>query len=165
MHLRHLTFCRLITWVHPRYLYHIEFLALTFMISPLMPSGLVMNRHISQNQRVLRWAWLVHLTPGYVWFCRTHSIWSGLKIGAKNTRVSTIVRSFAKSCIYHIFLLAGLGGKFCSPNASQQYIYIYIVLSNVIMVDEKLASFHQYLRYSHKCGTILFSILSPIIWA
>ncbi len=37
--------------------------------------------------------------------------------------------------------------------------------SNVIMVDEKLASFHQYLRYSHKCGTTLFSVLSAIIWA
>ena len=36
-------------------------------------------------------------------------------------------------------------------------------LSNVIMADEKLISFPQYLRYSHKCGIIVFSILSAII--
>ena len=35
--------------------------------------------------------------------------------------------------------------------------------SNVILVDEKLISFPQYLRYSHKRGTIAFSIPSAII--
>ena len=35
--------------------------------------------------------------------------------------------------------------------------------SNVILVDEKLSPFHQYLGYSHKCGTITFSIPSAII--
>ena len=30
------------------------------------------------------------------------------------------------------------------------------------MVDEKILSFHQYLTYSHKCGTIVFSIQSNL---
>ena len=38
-------------------------------------------------------------------------------------------------------------------------------LSNVIMADDKLASFPQYLRYSHKHSTIVFSTPSTIIWA
>ena len=38
-------------------------------------------------------------------------------------------------------------------------------LSNVIMVDEKYLSFHEYLRYSHKRGNIVFSTPSAIIWA
>ncbi len=38
-------------------------------------------------------------------------------------------------------------------------------LSNVIMADEKLALFHQYLRYRHKWGTIVFSIPGAILWA
>ncbi len=38
-------------------------------------------------------------------------------------------------------------------------------LSNVILADEKLTSFHQYLRYNHKRGTIAFSTPSAIIWA
>ncbi len=38
-------------------------------------------------------------------------------------------------------------------------------LSNVIVADEKSTSFHLYLRYSHKCVTIVFSIPSAIIWA
>ena len=36
-------------------------------------------------------------------------------------------------------------------------------LSNVTVVDEKLTSFDQYLRYWHKSGTIEFIILGPII--
>ncbi len=36
-------------------------------------------------------------------------------------------------------------------------------LSNVILADEKSTLFHQYLRYNHKCGTIVFSIPSAII--
>ncbi len=35
----------------------------------------------------------------------------------------------------------------------------------VIVADEKSTSFHQYLRYSHKHGTIAFSTPSAIIWA
>ena len=37
-------------------------------------------------------------------------------------------------------------------------------LSSVILVDEKLTLFHQYLRYSHKCDTIVFSIPGTILW-
>ena len=36
-------------------------------------------------------------------------------------------------------------------------------LSNVIVADEKFLSFHQYLRYRHKLGTIVFSTSSAII--
>ena len=39
----------------------------------------------------------------------------------------------------------------------------YYILSNVILVDVKLASFHQYLSYSHKFGAIAFSMVSAII--
>ncbi len=35
-------------------------------------------------------------------------------------------------------------------------------LSNVILADEKSTLFHQYLRYSHKYGTIVFSIPGAI---
>ncbi len=35
-------------------------------------------------------------------------------------------------------------------------------LSNVMVADEKLTSFDKYLRYSHKLGTIVFSIPSAI---
>ena len=38
-------------------------------------------------------------------------------------------------------------------------------LSNVIQLDEKLTSFHQYLRYCDKCGTIGLHIPSAIILA
>ena len=38
--------------------------------------------------------------------------------------------------------------------------YAVYTLSNVILVDEKLTLFHQYLRY---CGTIVFSIPSAIL--
>ena len=37
-------------------------------------------------------------------------------------------------------------------------------LSNVIMVDEKFASFHQYLRYYHKSVATVFSIPGAILW-
>ena len=37
-------------------------------------------------------------------------------------------------------------------------------LSNVILVDEKFTSFHQYLRYCHKSGTIVFSIPGAMLW-
>ena len=37
-------------------------------------------------------------------------------------------------------------------------------MSNVILVDEKFTLFHQYLRYWHKGGTIVFSILGAILW-
>ena len=36
-------------------------------------------------------------------------------------------------------------------------------LSNVIPADEKFTVFHQYLRYSLKCGTIVFSIPGVIL--
>ena len=36
-------------------------------------------------------------------------------------------------------------------------------LSNVILADEKSTLFHQYLRYSHTCGTIVFGILGAIL--
>ena len=36
-------------------------------------------------------------------------------------------------------------------------------LSNVVMADEKLPLFHQYLRYRYKWGTIVFSILGAIL--
>ena len=36
-------------------------------------------------------------------------------------------------------------------------------LSKVIVADEKSTSFYQYLRYSHKLGTIAFSTPSAII--
>ena len=32
-------------------------------------------------------------------------------------------------------------------------------------MDEKFTSFHQYLRYSHKCSIIVFSIPGAIVWA
>ena len=35
-------------------------------------------------------------------------------------------------------------------------------LSNDILADEKLASFHQYLRYCHKLGSIEFNVVSTI---
>ncbi len=38
-------------------------------------------------------------------------------------------------------------------------------LSNVIVADDRFTSFHQYLRYSHKGGTIVFGTPSTIIWA
>ena len=38
-------------------------------------------------------------------------------------------------------------------------------LSNVTVADEKFTLFHQYLRYSHKCGTTVFSIPDAILWA
>ena len=38
-------------------------------------------------------------------------------------------------------------------------------LSNVILADEKLTLFHQYIRYSQKWGTIVFSIPGAILWA
>ena len=47
----------------------------------------------------------------------------------------------------------------CKPDRSAA------TLSNVILVDEKLTSFHQYRRYSHKCGTIVFRIPSATTWA
>ena len=47
--------------------------------------------------------------------------------------------------------------KACSPKDSSYS------LSNVIVADEKSLSFHQYLRYSHKCVTIVFSIPGAII--
>ncbi len=37
-------------------------------------------------------------------------------------------------------------------------------MSNVIMADEKLTLFHQYLRYRHTWGAIVFSILGAILW-
>ena len=44
----------------------------------------------------------------------------------------------------------------------QQALGAIYSLSNVIMAGEKVLSFHQYLRYSHKRGTNVFSILSAI---
>ncbi len=41
---------------------------------------------------------------------------------------------------------------------------VWYTLSNVILVDKKLTSFHQYLRYCHRCDTILFVIHSTILW-
>ncbi len=41
--------------------------------------------------------------------------------------------------------------------------FLWYTLSNVILADEKWTSFHQYLRYSHKLGTIAFSTPSAII--
>ena len=38
-------------------------------------------------------------------------------------------------------------------------------LSNVILVDEKMILFHQYLRYCHICGSIVFSMASAIMLA
>ena len=38
-------------------------------------------------------------------------------------------------------------------------------LSNVILADEKMTSFHRYLRYSHKSVIIVFSIPGAILWA
>ena len=37
-------------------------------------------------------------------------------------------------------------------------------LSNVILVVEILPLFHQYLRYCHKFGTIVFRIAGAILW-
>ena len=37
------------------------------------------------------------------------------------------------------------------------YLHYSYSLSNVILVDEKFTLFYQYLWYSHKCGTIVFS--------
>ncbi len=37
-------------------------------------------------------------------------------------------------------------------------------VSNVIMVDEKFTSFHQYLRCRHKSVTIVFSIPGAAVW-
>ncbi len=57
-----------------------------------------------------------------------------------------------------------------SPSSKLNFIFLAPLLakstyspSNVIVVDEKSTSFHQYLRYSHKCGTIAFSTPSAII--
>ena len=40
--------------------------------------------------------------------------------------------------------------------------FYWYSLSNVILVDEKLSSFHQYLRYCHKSVTFVFSIPGAI---
>ena len=37
-------------------------------------------------------------------------------------------------------------------------------LSNVILVDQTFPLFHQYLRYSHKWSTVVFSIPGAILW-
>ena len=42
-------------------------------------------------------------------------------------------------------------------------VYKYSV-SNVILADEKLTLFHQYLWYRQKWGTIVFTILGAILW-
>ncbi len=36
-------------------------------------------------------------------------------------------------------------------------------MPNVIMVDEKVSLFHQYLRYRHKWGASVFSIIGAIL--
>ena len=36
-------------------------------------------------------------------------------------------------------------------------------MSNVILADIKVTLFHQYLRYSHKCCTIVLSLLGAIL--
>ena len=41
----------------------------------------------------------------------------------------------------------------------------YCTMSNITLVDENLTLFHQYLRYRHKCVTIVFSIPGAIWWA
>ncbi len=63
----------------------------------------------------------------------------------------------------------------CSPplthhqmrSTSHLYHHCYrsYTLSNVILADKKITLFHQYLRYSHKHGTIAFSKRGAIIWA
>ncbi len=53
----------------------------------------------------------------------------------------------------------------CCPGGQVTFIMpAYYSLSNVIMADEKSTLFHQYLRYSHKYGTIVFSIPGAIQW-
>ena len=49
------------------------------------------------------------------------------------------------------------------PPNDVKYSKTMYTLSNVIVADEKWTSFHQYLRYNYKRGTIVFSTPSAII--
>ncbi len=56
------------------------------------------------------------------------------------------------------------GGDFFTNHVRPIIREVYSSLSNGILVDEKLASFHQCsLRYSQKWVTIVFSMPSAII--
>ncbi len=63
-------------------------------------------------------------------------------------RLSTIAQTNRAVCI------ACLWFSVCKP---------VISMSNVILVDEKFTSFHEDLRYSHKCCIVVFSIPSAIL--
>ncbi len=65
---------------------------------------------------------------------------------------------------FQIFLLQWCIKGRCVEKSKTETHSMYS-LSNVIMADEKFLSFHQYLRYNHKYGTIAFSTPSAIIWA
>ncbi len=54
-------------------------------------------------------------------------------------------------------------GAVMNVDNNNNITYNMYSLSNVIMADENWISFHQYLRYSHKRGTIMFSAPSAII--
>ena len=43
--------------------------------------------------------------------------------------------------------------------------YMWFSLSNVILVDEKFSSFHQYLKYCHESVIIMFRIPGAILLA
>ena len=60
------------------------------------------------------------------------------------------------SCLLHLT-------SSCDDRLPPSLTETHYSLSNVIMADEILASFHQYLRYFHKRFTIVFSIPSVII--
>ena len=84
---------------------------------------------------------LTHLDDPKIWWETT----------SRGDNVTKTIGKFRKSCI--------------DASGCMLHIMVTYSLSSVIMADEKFLSFHQYLRYSHKRGTIVFSIPGAIQWA
>ena len=129
--------------------------------------NLICPPHVCGNTRATWLSWLIRqicllccsFTTGLKTFICTHFLLL--------TIITASCRLRAVTTVYHICVEhASLSHAEISADVHlQKYTSVECVysLSNVIMADEKFLSFHQYLRYSHDCGTIAFSTPSAII--
>ena len=92
-------------------------------------------------------------------YCRSRVLLLFCAIASWETRTSK--SSISPSWISAVVVLQSVMKLIGSMNHNPENIQYY-TLSNVILVDEKLTSFHQYLRCGHKSVTIVLSIPGAI---
>ena len=101
---------------------------------------------------------------------RTH-VFKGFRdvISGESWRQRAVSAGFSitvYSCLINVPCQQGIipNGLHKTLHLQPGWLFCYS-LSNVIPVNEKFCSFHQYLRYCHKSVTIVFSIPDAILWA